>query len=162
MKKLFFLFFLLGIITFTSCSIGDSESDYSPQLSISSLYQNSVSVTSIDTLTVGDTLLMTAVATGVSNPLTSVKITNDTNYSTLSYPDVENLGSSVLYNGYTDLSDGYFYFQGLNIYSVTLQVKYIAEKVIKAGTTLTFVVSSTSQYSPMTYTLKIPIKAKTV
>jgi hypothetical protein len=162
MKKLFFLFSLLGIITFTSCNVGDSQSDYSPQLSISSLYQNSVSVTSIDTLTVGDTLLMTAVATGVSNPLTSVKITNDTNYSTLSYPGVENLGSSVLYNGYTDLSDGYFYFQGLNIYSVTLQVKYIAEKVIKAGTTLTFVISSTSQYSPMTYTLKIPIKAKTV
>ncbi|MBP1641136.1 MAG: hypothetical protein H6Q17_2719 [Bacteroidetes bacterium] len=156
MAKRIFLFSLLGVILLASCSVGTGESDYSPQMSISSIVLNGVTQTSVDTLEVGDVLLLSCVANGVSKPLTSVQITNESDYSSISFPDIASLDQSVLSK--SDPTKGYFNFAGLNIYSFSFTIQYIVTKANKAGTKLLFVVTSTSQYSPMTYTLKLPAK----
>jgi hypothetical protein len=157
MKKLIFFFSLLSVVLVTSCSIGSGDSDYSPQMNINSVSLNGVTVSKVDTLKVGDVLLISGTASGVSKPLVSVQVTNDSNYSTISFPDISSLGTNVLNNGKTDVSNGYFYFSGLNIYSFTFNVQYVATKAT-SGSKLVFVVSSTSQYSPLTYTVSIPAK----
>ena len=157
MKKLIPLFSLLGVLLFASCGIGTSDSDYSPQMTINSVSVNGVTVSSVDTIKVGDVLLINGTASGVSKPLTTVQITNDTTYSKISFPDISSLDASVLNNGKTDVSKGYFYFYGLNIYSFTFNMQYVATKAT-SGTKLSFIVSSTSQYSPTTFTVNLPAK----
>lgn len=157
MKKLFFFISLLSIIGLTSCNLGSGDSDYSPQLSIYSVSINGTTVTQVDTLTVGDVVDITAIASGVSKPLTSVQITNETEYATISFPDISALDASVL--SISNPENGLFNFSGLNIYSFTFVVRYVVTKANKDGAKLTFVVKSTSQYSPGTSVIKLPAKA---
>jgi hypothetical protein len=160
MKKQILLLGIFGMFLLASCSQQDATNDSTPQLTwAANPILDGVSVTTIDTLTVGDTLLLPMTFSGVYNPLTSIQITNDTAYSAISFPYASSLGSSVLNNGQTNVSKGYFYFVGLNIYMVNLAVEYIPKQAT-TGTKLSFVVSSTSQYSPLSGSFTFIAKAK--
>jgi hypothetical protein len=156
MKKRIFLFGLLGMVLLSSCSVGTVDSDYSPQLTVTSVVLNGVAQTTLDTLKVGDVLQLSCVANGVSMPLTAVQIANDTIYSNLSFPNVSSLDPKVL--GMSDLTKGSFVFTGLNIYTFAFTAQYTVKKANKDGAVLSFVVNSTSQYSPRKYLMKLCAK----
>ncbi len=157
MKKCTFLFGLLGAVLLTSCSLGTVDSDYSPQLQITSLTLNGVAQTTLpDTLNVGDVLQISCLANGVSKPLTAIQIANDTIYSNLSFVDISSLNPAILNR--SNPSKGYFVLDGLNIYTFGFSVQYKATKANKDGANLLFVVNSTSQYSPRKYLMKLCAK----
>jgi hypothetical protein len=156
MKKRILFFSLLGMLFLASCSVGAGDSDYSPQMTVTSISVNGVSKTTLDTLNVGDVLQLSFVANGVSKPLTSVKVTNESEYSDISFPNISSLDQRVL--NLSDLSKGYFGFDVLGVYAFTFTVEYTVKKANKEGATLNFVVNSTSQYSPMTYLMKLSSK----
>ncbi len=157
MKKWTFLFSLVGAVLLTSCNLGTVDSDYSPQLQITSLTLNGVAQTALpDTLNVGDMLLITCSADGVSKPLTAVQIANDTIYSDLSFPNVSSLDPTILSR--SNPAKGYFVLDGLNIYTFAFTLQYKVKKANKDGANLAFIVNSTSQYSPRKYLMKLCAK----
>jgi hypothetical protein len=156
MKKCTFLFGLLGAVLLTSCSVGTVDSDYSPQLTITSVTLNGVAQTTLDTLKVGDVLQMSCSADGVSKPLTAVQIANDTIYSDLSFPNVSSLDPNILNK--SNPAKGYFVLDGLNMYTFTFTIQYKVKKANKDGANLIFIVNSTSQYSPRKYLMKLCAK----
>jgi hypothetical protein len=161
MKKLIFLFSLLGVFLFSSCKIGAGDSDYSPQISVAATALNGVNLTAtsnLDTLHVGDVLNFCVVAQGLSNPLVSVQVANDTTYSAITFPDLASInGGSILNNSKTDMSKGYLYLSDLNISTLTFNVQYRAKKATKTSG-VTFSVISTSQYTTAPLQLVIPVK----
>lgn len=160
MKKLIFLFSLLGVFLFTSCSIGSGDSDYSPQINVTATSLNGVALSassSLDTLHVGDVLNFYVVAQGVSKPLVSVQVANDTAYSAVTFPDIASISTGILSNSKTDISKGYLYLSDLNIGSITFNVQYLAKKATKTSG-VTFSVVSTSQYTTAPLKLVIPVK----
>jgi hypothetical protein len=160
MKRHILFFGFLGALLLASCTVGTSSSDFSPQIGwTANPTLNGVTITKVDTLVVGDTLVLPLSFTGVSNPLVSVQITNDTAYSAVSYPGIASLGSIILNNGKTSVADGYFYLGGLNISTIYMNVQYVPKKPT-AGSKLSFVVNSTSSYSPFSTSLTFIAKAK--
>jgi len=160
MKKLIFLFSLLGVFLFSSCKIGAGDSEYSPQISVAATSLNGVNLTAtstLDTLHVGDVLNFCVIAQGLSNPLVSVQVANDTTYSAISFPDLASISSAILSNSKTDISKGYLYLSDLNIGTITFNVLYVAKKPTKTSG-VTFSVVSTSQYTTAPLQLVIPVK----
>ncbi|MTK53719.1 hypothetical protein [Paludibacter sp.] len=161
MKKQIFLFSLLGVFLLTSCKIGAGDSDYSPQISVAATSLNGVNLTAtstLDTLHVGDVLNFCVIAQGLSNPLVSVQVANDTTYSAITFPDLASINAgSILNNSQTDISKGYLYLSDLNIGSITFNVQYLAKKATKTSG-VTFSVVSTSQYTTAPLKLVIPVK----
>jgi hypothetical protein len=154
MKKCTFLFGLLGAVLLTSCNLGTVDSDYSPQLQVTSITLNGVAqTTTLDTLKVGDVLQMSCVADGVSKPLTAIQIANDTIYSDLSFMNISALDPTILNR--SNPAKGYLVLDGLNIYTFAFSVQYKVKKANKDGSNLIFIVNSTSQYSPRKYMMKI-------
>ena len=162
MKKLGFIFAALGVILFSSCMQTNTQNDFAPQIAYAgSVTLNGTVITSLDTLTVGDTLLLPLTLQGFYNPITSFRVSNDTTVSKVSFPGIAALGSTILANDSTNISNGYIYFGTSPVSTVMLTVQYVPTKPSTTAT-LTMVVSSTSQSSPQGVKLALPAKAKTV
>jgi len=160
MKKQIFLLGILGTLLLASCSTGTSSSEFTPQLGwTGNPTLNGLIVTTIDTLVVGDTLVLPLSFSGISNSLTNVQITNDTAYSAVSYPGIASLGTAILSNGKTNVSKGYFDVSGLNISTLYMNVQYVPKKVT-SGSKLGIIISSTSSYSPLNGNFTFIAKAK--
>jgi hypothetical protein len=162
MKKIGFIFMALGVILLFSCMQTNTQNDYAPQISYAgSVTLNGTAISSLDTLTVGDTLLLPLTLQGFYNPITSFSVSNDTTVSKISFPGIAALGSTILANDSTKLNNGYIYFGTSPVSTVMLTVQYVPTKPSNTAT-LTLIVSSTSQSSPQGVTLSLPAKAKTV
>lgn len=160
MKKLLFAVAILGIVMLNSCMQTNTQNDIAPQIQYASNPTlNGVAITNLDTLTVGDTLLLPLALYGYYNPLASLKVTNDTAVSNISFPGISALGSTILSNDSTNLADGYIYFGAGTFSTVQLVLQYVPTKPSTTAT-LKFILSSTSTYSPATAQLSLPAKAK--
>lgn len=160
MKKLTFIIVSLGIVLLTSCMQTTTQNDFAPQIGYAgSVTLNGTAITSLDTLTVGDTLLLPLALQGFYNPITSFRVTNDTTISKVSFPGISALGSAVLANDSTNLSNGYIYFGSSPVSTVVLTVQYVPTKPSTTAT-LTMMLASTSQSSPQGIALSVPAKAK--
>ncbi|MBP1641137.1 MAG: hypothetical protein H6Q17_2720 [Bacteroidetes bacterium] len=157
MKKLIFFFSSLSIFLFASCNLEPSSSNYTPVVTITSFALNGQTSTTYDTLTVGTVLTLYGYVSGVTNTLDSVRISNDTSYSTLTFTDLSSIDTNVLSNSKTDISKGFFYLHGFNIYSMPFTLVYIPTQVKKDGK-ITFQVYSNSSYSPLITTFPTPSK----
>ncbi len=162
MKKIAFVFASLGILVFSSCMQTNTQNDYAPQIAYAgSVTLNGTPITSFDTLTVGDTLLLPLSLQGFYNPITSFSVSNDTTVSKVSFPGIAALGSTILTSDSTNLNNGYIYFGTSPVYTVVLTVQYVPTKPSTTAA-LTMIVSSTSQSSPQGAKLSLPAKAKIV
>jgi spore germination protein YaaH len=160
MKKFVFIFASVGILVFSSCVQTNTQNDIAPQMAYSgNVTLNGTAIPSLDTLTVGDTLLLPLSLQGYYNILTSFKVSNDTTVSKVTFPGISAFGSLVLDNDTTNLKNGYIYLAPVATYSAGLEVQYVSTKPSKTAT-LGFTLSSTSSYSPATVSLSVPAKAK--
>jgi|GEM_PF-620248 hypothetical protein len=164
MKKIVFIFASVGILIFSSCIPTNSKNDIAPEMAYSdNVTLNGTAITTLGTLSVGDTLLLPLALEGYYNILTGFQVSNDTAVSKVSYPGISALGSLILNNDTTKLSNGslYLYLKPAGLYVITsgLTVQYIPTKPSTTAT-LNFTLSSTSQYSPTTVLLSVPANAK--
>jgi hypothetical protein len=160
MKKIVFIFASVGILIFSSCIQTNTQNDIAPQLAYSAnVTINGKVIATLDTLTVGDTLLLPLALQGYYNILTSFKVSNDTTVSKITFPGISGFGSLILDNDTTNLKNGYLYLKPVGMYAGGLSVQYVPTKPSKTAT-LSFTLSSTSQYSPTAVSLSVPAKAK--
>jgi hypothetical protein len=160
MKKLLFIFGAIAVVALYACVSGNGSSESTPQILFpSGATLNGVAITQLDTLTVGDTLMVPLIATGNNNRLLSLKVANDPTISNLSFPGIAALGTSILFNDSTNLTKGYLYFGSIDVNSVNLVVQYVPTLPSKTAK-LTITARSTSTYSPGGVALSVPAKAK--
>jgi spore germination protein YaaH len=160
MKKFVFIFASVGILVFSSCIQTNTQNDIAPQIAYAAnVTLNGTVIATLDTLIVGDTLLLPLTLQGYYNVLTSFQVSNDTTVSKVTFPGIAGFGGLVLDNDTTNLSNGYLYLKPVGMYSGGLTVQYVPTKPSTTAT-LGFTLSSTSQYSPTTESMPIPAKAK--
>jgi|YelNatPaOPRAMG01_1025707.scaffolds.fasta_scaffold01742_17 hypothetical protein len=161
MKALSFISIMAMLIGFNSCVQTTTNQDIAPQIQYAATpLINGVPMSSnVDTLTVGDTLLLPLSLQGFSNRLVSFRVTNDTTISKLTFPGISALGSIILSNDSTNLANGYLFFGNTNYATVQLLVQYVPTQPSKTAV-LRFTLASTSSYSPTVAQMAVPAKAR--
>ncbi|MGC9151097.1 MAG: hypothetical protein ACP5F6_05000 [Microbacter sp.] len=161
MKTITFISIIAMLIGLNSCVQNTTNQDLAPQIQYAATPSiNGVPMTSnVDTLIVGDTLLLPLALQGYYNPLISFRVSNDTTVSKVTFPGISALGSAILDNDSTNLAKGYLFFGTNNFATVQLLVQYVPTKPSNTAV-LRFTLASTSNYSPTVAQMAVPAKAK--
>jgi hypothetical protein len=176
MKKSFLLLFVVVATIMTSCDWLIGESDHSPEIYSSYFYVNPVfegdsiisakdtlyahqenteveSAYLIDSLTLGDTVFFTPIFNTHTQDLVSIKIDWDTAHFDFTMSIPENISKHL--TNQSDITKGQLFFNpGLSF--VYFPCYFIAKEYGRLPLKLT--VASTSQFSPTSVTINIPIK----